>query len=86
MLWGLRRDGWGTGVGVLGSGSSWIVFLMGVYDTAAGSERRTKSNYDLLEDITLTKLNEYTVGMNSELGILISVYSITCRPAQRRRT
>lgn len=52
---------------------------MGVCDTAVEINRGTISNYDLLEDITLTKPNEYIVGMNSELGISISVYSITCR-------
>ena len=50
MLWGLRD---GTWVGVwerefLG----WCLFLMGVHVTAVEIERRTQSDYDLLEDIT----------------------------------
>lgn len=52
MLWGLRRDEDGHWVGVFGSGSSGIVFLMRVHDTAVEIKRRTKSNYDLLEDAT----------------------------------
>jgi hypothetical protein len=59
-----------------------LTCLISVHDTAMEIERHGKrSNDDLL-----TTFNDLNESMNCELGILISVYIITCHPAKRRRT
>jgi hypothetical protein len=82
------RDGTVLDVGrALGGrlGGVWSACLfssISVHATAMEIERHGEiSNHDLLT--TVDDLNE---SMDCELGILISVYIITCHPAERRRT
>jgi hypothetical protein len=54
-----------------------------VHDTAMEIERRTEREAIAICRAHFNDLNE---SMNCELGILMSVYIITCHPAERRRT
>jgi hypothetical protein len=72
----------GVGNGFGGVWSACLACLITVHDTAVEIERHGKrSNHDLL-----TTFNDLNESMDCELGILISVYSITCHPAKRHRT